>query len=199
MNKEVDTKQKILNIALDLFSQKGFESTGVQLLCEKSEITKPTLYYYFGSKEGLIREILLGYYKKLNALLLSQSVYVPNPENYDEDVYPVLMRVVKAYFDFAKNNQKFYQMVLSSLFAPKTSLTYKMIFEFHKTQYEIVEHMFFEFSKVHHNMKRREKLFAHTFISIINAYIGLWYNEGGELFSNSANELVRQFMHGIFS
>ena len=37
-------KNKILSIALDLFSSKGFDAVGVQTLCEKSGITKPTLY-----------------------------------------------------------------------------------------------------------------------------------------------------------
>ena len=85
-------KNKILSIALDLFSSKGFDAVGVQTLCEKSGITKPTLYYHFGNKEGVLKEVLKANYEKLNDLLdknaqiaaeikrVSKINIAPNPE-----------------------------------------------------------------------------------------------------------------------
>ena len=39
-------KETITEIAIKLFSEKGYDAVGVQQICEKAKITKPTLYYY---------------------------------------------------------------------------------------------------------------------------------------------------------
>lgn len=195
----IDNKQKILNEALELFSEKGFDSVGVQLLAEKSGITKPTLYHYFGSKEGVFRELLKSHYQKLDNIIKKSSVYKPNIESYFDDVYPVLTRLAQAYFDFAKHNEKFYRMVLSALFLPPTSQSYSMVMDLHNKQYDIVHKMFLEMAKAHPNMKGKEKRFCWTFIGMINTYIGLWYNKLENLSEKTTKDAVNQFMHGIFN
>ena len=51
MNSPVN--QRIIDVATELFAQKGYGSTSVRELVEALGVTKPTLYYHFGSKEGL--------------------------------------------------------------------------------------------------------------------------------------------------
>lgn len=51
----MDNKELILKSALDLFYAKGYDAVGVQEIVDKAGISKPTLYYYFGSKLGLCR------------------------------------------------------------------------------------------------------------------------------------------------
>ena len=52
----MDNRERILQCALELFYAKGYDAVGVQEIAQKAGITKPTLYYYFGSKYGLIVE-----------------------------------------------------------------------------------------------------------------------------------------------
>lgn len=198
MDDLIDNKQKILNIALELFSEKGFDSVGVQLLAEKSGITKPTLYYYFGNKEGVFKELLEGFYEKLD-MLLTKINYIPKVESYNEDVYPVLVKIVQDYFNFAVMNEKFYRIALCALFSPPTSKTYEIAKDLNNKQYEIIIKLFVEISKAHPNMKGREKLLSWTFIGMINTYIALWYNNSGELSKNTVENAVKQFMHGIYT
>lgn len=47
------TRQQLLDAALTLFSSKGYAATSVRELVEAAGVTKPVLYYYFNSKEGL--------------------------------------------------------------------------------------------------------------------------------------------------
>ena len=54
----MDNRETILNTALELFCNRGYDAVGVQEIVDKAGVTKPTLYYYFGSKQGLLREIL---------------------------------------------------------------------------------------------------------------------------------------------
>ena len=51
-------RDRLLNVALQLFAQKGYESTSVREIASVAEVTKPTIYYYFKSKEGLYLELL---------------------------------------------------------------------------------------------------------------------------------------------
>jgi len=46
-------QDRIIAEATRLFGQKGYGSTSVRELVEAAGVTKPTLYYHFGSKEGL--------------------------------------------------------------------------------------------------------------------------------------------------
>ena len=44
--------------AVRLFARKGYEGTSVRETVEAAAVTKPTLYYYFASKEGLCEAVL---------------------------------------------------------------------------------------------------------------------------------------------
>jgi AcrR family transcriptional regulator len=50
-----ENAEHILHAAVKLFAQKGYEATSTREIMEAAGITKPMLYYYFGSKEGLCR------------------------------------------------------------------------------------------------------------------------------------------------
>jgi len=60
--REGDVRERIFVSALRHFSQKGFAATSLREVSEDAQTTKPMIYYYFGSKEGLygsiVREIL---------------------------------------------------------------------------------------------------------------------------------------------
>jgi len=53
-----DTKRRIQQVALELFAQKGVQRTSLQEIAERLGITKPALYYHFGSREELVRSIV---------------------------------------------------------------------------------------------------------------------------------------------
>ncbi len=48
-----NARQRLLDVALQLFSCKGYAATSVRELVEAAGVTKPVLYYYFKNKEGL--------------------------------------------------------------------------------------------------------------------------------------------------
>lgn len=51
-------RDRLLDAALRLFACKGFESASVRELAKAADVTRPTLYYHFGSKEGLYLELV---------------------------------------------------------------------------------------------------------------------------------------------
>jgi TetR/AcrR family transcriptional regulator len=57
---ETSSHDRILQRALELFSSRGYDATSVREICEAAAITKPTLYHFYGSKEGVYRAIVNG-------------------------------------------------------------------------------------------------------------------------------------------
>jgi len=50
----VSTRERILDVALDLFTEKGFDSTSLREIAEKLGVTKAALYYHFASKDDIL-------------------------------------------------------------------------------------------------------------------------------------------------
>lgn len=47
-------RREILNVALDLFSRKGYSDTTVDHICKKAKLTKGGLYWHFSSKKEIL-------------------------------------------------------------------------------------------------------------------------------------------------
>lgn len=54
------TRDRILTAALQVFDRKGYDAASVREIVELAGVTKPALYYHFGSKDGLLLAILQG-------------------------------------------------------------------------------------------------------------------------------------------
>ena len=50
----MDTKTELLTAALKLFATEGYENAGIQKIVDAVNVKKPTLYYYFGNKQGVL-------------------------------------------------------------------------------------------------------------------------------------------------
>jgi AcrR family transcriptional regulator len=56
------TRERILDVALDLFTDQGFDGTSMREIAERLDISKPAIYYHFASKE----EILMALHMRLH-------------------------------------------------------------------------------------------------------------------------------------
>lgn len=52
------TRRRIIEAAVDLFSERGYPGTGLGDVIERAQMTKGALYYHFDSKEALAVEIV---------------------------------------------------------------------------------------------------------------------------------------------
>ena len=55
---EVNARERLLETATALFAEKGYAGASVREIVEKAGVSRPVLYYYFKSKEGLFYAIL---------------------------------------------------------------------------------------------------------------------------------------------
>ncbi|QXE35362.1 TetR/AcrR family transcriptional regulator [Streptomyces sp. GMY02] len=49
-----DTRQRIQDIALELFAEQGYEKTSLREIAERLDVTKAALYYHFKTKEDIL-------------------------------------------------------------------------------------------------------------------------------------------------
>jgi AcrR family transcriptional regulator len=53
-----DTKGKIFRVAASLFAEKGYNGVSMREISERTGLSKPTIYYYFGNKEGIYTSLV---------------------------------------------------------------------------------------------------------------------------------------------
>jgi AcrR family transcriptional regulator len=191
-NHFVDNRSAILKSALELFAARGYDAVGVQEVAESAGITKPTLYHYYGSKQGLFQALLDTYYEQFIQAIRQAAAY-------QGDLPRTLETLARAYFEFARQNPVYYRMQLAMYFAPRHSDAFQMIAKCNEQQQQIVEELFLAATRNHGNMRGRHRLYASTFIGMLNTCISLWLNGYVELDDALVHRTVHQFQHGIYS
>ena len=53
-----DTRGRIQAVALDLFTEQGYETTSLREIAERLGVTKAALYYHFKSKEEIVQSLI---------------------------------------------------------------------------------------------------------------------------------------------
>ena len=73
--------EKILQVAMGFFAQKGYEATSTREIVEAAGVTKPMLYYYFGSKEGLCKAAIKHFVQPFFAELRQMAAECREPRD----------------------------------------------------------------------------------------------------------------------
>ncbi|WP_367321574.1 TetR/AcrR family transcriptional regulator [Streptomyces sp. HUAS ZL42] len=64
-----NTRQRIQDVALELFAEQGYEKTSLREIAERLEVTKAALYYHFKTKEEIIVSIFEDLTKPIENLI----------------------------------------------------------------------------------------------------------------------------------
>jgi len=188
---ESDNRARILECALQLFAGHGYEGVGIQRIVEAARVTKPTLYHYFGSKQGLLAALLNQHYEPLDQVVAQAAAY-------DGDLPVTLNTIASAYFRFANQYPVFYRMQLAMWFAPTDSEPFKLVSSLKQRQQTLIREVFVQAATRHSGLKERHRIYGATFLGMIHTYIGMALNGHIVLNEIVANRAVHQFLHGIF-
>lgn len=194
-----NSKDTIINSSLELFAQRGFDAAGISEITAKAGITKPTLYYFFESKEGLFTAILEQYFMPFNQEIKKAAVYIPDQDNYENDVYPLLKRILHTAFNSLSQNKNFAFLFSGILISPPDSTTYKLSKNYITELNSIMEKTFIEIGQAHGNVKGKHKLLSLLFISQLATVVNLWLRSELKLDAKLEHNLIHQFMHGIYA
>ncbi|HXY37083.1 MAG TPA: TetR/AcrR family transcriptional regulator [Planctomycetaceae bacterium] len=123
--------EEILQAAVGLFARKGFEATSTREIVEAAGVTKPMLYYYFKSKEGLCEAVLTRFLSPFYARLRA-VIDEPRPPR------DALVEVVWCHLDYCRANRDFAKFFYSVFFGPDENPLYTVILESTRRGSELV-------------------------------------------------------------
>lgn len=66
-------KTLLLNTALNLFKEKGYNATSVQDIVDVAGVSKSNFFYYFHTKDDVLRELFSGYTQELKEKILNNT------------------------------------------------------------------------------------------------------------------------------
>lgn len=191
----MDNRTNILNKALQLFYEKGYDTIGVQEIADAVGVTKPTLYHYFGSKYGLLEAVTMAGYIPLRDRMAEAAVYAGDlPVN--------LERLTKAYFDFCSDNEAYYKLMMAMMYSAEESDTYRVIQPCMGEIVGLLTNLFLKAGHIIGNMRDRQEQYSIGFYGFLNSYMLYWFakrpQERPQLSAALVHEVVHQFLYGIY-
>jgi len=109
--KRIKKKDLILESAVSIFSQHGYNNTKLEQITKSLDLTDKSIYYYFNSKADLFLEVILSIQLKLNKLIESinrmDATHLDKIKTYTNKAMTIngltlLMQIPKSLSEFAK-------------------------------------------------------------------------------------------------
>lgn len=102
-----DTRQRIQDVALDLFAEKGYDKTSLREIAEHLDVTKAALYYHFKTKEDILRSVVDDQLTQVEELIAWGGSQPRTPATKREVLsrYSLLLRGRDKLFRFMHENQ----------------------------------------------------------------------------------------------
>ncbi len=98
------TRERVLEAALGVFSEKGFHVATMDEVAERAGVGKGTLYRYFANKETLFHELVR---QRLEELESKARTILDG----QDDVLTMITKYVRVYFEFFDRNQRLYRLL----------------------------------------------------------------------------------------
>lgn len=109
-----EVARHIARVAARLFAERGYDATSVREIVEAAGVAKPTLYYYFQSKEGLAKALVWAPLADLVERLKQIVETEADPER-------CLEQVLEAHFALCRDDPDRMRFLYALLFGPKGS------------------------------------------------------------------------------
>ena len=105
----MDKKTHIMEVAIELFAEKGFEGTSIRDLATKADVNVAMINYYFGSKEKLFECMV----KQKAAYTKDILEEIVNNEHLSE--IEKIDRIIDSYVSRLFSNRKFHRVIHQEL------------------------------------------------------------------------------------
>ena len=192
----MENREMIMQCAKTLFYAKGYDAVGVQEIVDKAGVTKPTLYYYFGSKLGLLKTLIEETFQEFRMILHEAA-------DMEQRIEETLYQVAYRYCMFFESDREFYLLFMALFYSARENEAYQAVKPYVAEFYDMIVDVFGRAADQLGNMNGRQRQFAIGFIGTINHYLILRFEEGeengGKIQEEEIDAVVRQFMYGIFS
>ena len=194
----MENKENLLTCARDLFYARGYDAVGIQEIVDAAGVTKPTMYYYFGSKKGLLEELMQRAFDELQGQLEQAAV------KRDTERFPdILYRVADAFLSYAVSHEREYRFALALYYTGEENEGHLVVKPLIGRYYNRLVQVFTEASDELGNMRGRQKQFALGLQGLLDTAFLLYCNqpkeEREEFTEDRIKSILQQFMYGIYS
>lgn len=191
----MENRERIMECALNLFYQRGYDAVGIQEICNEAGVTKPTLYHYFGSKYGLLETVL-------ESRMSGHMKAFEEASAFRGNMHQSLDDFASALIDLANKDHKAYMLLMALCYSARENETFRAAEPYIKRIYNMAVELFEQAASVLGNMNGRQEQFAIGFVGLINHYIlYMCYRSPApvEISEETKWRLLQQFMYGIYS
>jgi AcrR family transcriptional regulator len=121
-----DLKARLLLSALSHFAAKGYDGVQVKEVAEEAGVSKPTLYYHFGSKEGLFRQLCLVALASMAVRIhaIVEPLLAKTAQD-SEALEEVCFSLSKSYLELLQESQEFTGFILRSIAVPSPDSSFR--------------------------------------------------------------------------
>jgi len=178
--------------ALRLFALRGVDAVGVQEIVDASQVTKPTLYHHFGSKEGLVKAVV-----DRGFGILGRTLDGLGP--YDRDLPRYLERQAGLWIEAVRFQPEWFRLELCLTFLPPDNAAAALVRPGVTALQTRTEALFEEAAAQYGNMRGRQRLLAAGWLGALNHWTGIHLGGWAEPDEAFLRAGTRQFLYGIFS
>ena len=102
--KKEETRQKIIDVAMELFSRQGVHATTMEQIADLVDVSKVTIYNYFPVKEAIVNASMQGCNRKIREEKIPQLI-----EDFP-DTRSRLMELFRGSHEWMKANREIYKV-----------------------------------------------------------------------------------------
>lgn len=187
MAKKEETRQRIMAIALKLFSEQGYYQTTTKQIAQHAEINEITLFRHFGSKENLFQETTETYVHDIN---LHNEISRLVKQDFEES----MIEIGRDYLDYCFKNKKLYKIQMRMTDEEKDFVKLKLSREFVKVLEDYFERLLVG-GVIEGNPEMMSVTFIESILGAFTIYV-LTDNSFSQIpLTDLVDEHSRQFAH----
>ncbi len=181
---------KLLEAAVRLFAHKGYPGTSTREIVEAAGVTKPMLYYYFQSKEGLLAAAIGHFVDKFHARL--RQVVSEAREPYEQ-----LVELVWAHLDFCQQHKPLSRLFYALYFGPDDQKNLLDLDQYAEAGHELLMQGLAQVTKAGLVRAQCEENLGMALHGMINIWVIAALNDEVELSRPLAQRVVDDLLSGF--
>jgi len=134
VNLLVSKKDKIVQTALELFTEHGFKATTTKEIALKSGVAEGLIFYYFKDKNELLNHLI-------SEFSFVESMYKEMKELSEMNPVPALIQLGHLYSDFLSSNKSFLSFIWSPEMVQNKDVSVKVVHLIHSMSKQINTHL----------------------------------------------------------
>ncbi len=186
------TRERLLDEALTLFSQRGYAATGIRDILHAAGVTQPTLYHHFTDKASLLQTLIERHYGESQQRLVQMVAAEPT-------VADKLLAFVISSFEHVCLDPRVPRLMFQTYFGPTVPEIDGILDKLTEKRFQLVVGVMEHGSRTGELSHSDPKFLALCFCSMVDQPLNLFSRKTRPkryLTNNLAHSIVNLFMRG---